>query len=141
MSEKPRNQKADAAKATSVVDSASNTSKKTAPLEKRAPKDASKSIASNAKAASSRKAKKIDVKGQAAENKRGPIESTSKASTVLALLRRPNGASIPEIRKVTGWQAHSVRGFLSGTVKKRLALSLTTTQPEKGDRRYVVGEG
>ena len=45
-------------------------------------------------------------------------DSTKKAS-VLALLRRPGGASLQELMSATGWQAHSVRGFLSGMVGKK----------------------
>lgn len=47
----------------------------------------------------------------------------SKAANVLALLRRPDGANLKELRKATGWQAHSVRGFLSGTVAKRMGFA------------------
>jgi hypothetical protein len=66
-----------------------------------------------------------------------PRES-SKAYEILNLLRRRSGASIAEMQKATGWQSHSVRGFLSGTVKKRMGLTLKSVQPEKGDRRYIV---
>tara|TARA_R110002074_G_scaffold94547_3_gene206398 strand:+ start:14174 stop:14527 length:354 start_codon:yes stop_codon:yes gene_type:complete len=64
----------------------------------------------------------------------------SKCDQVLQLLRRNKGASLAELQEVTGWQAHSVRGFLSGTVKKRMGLSLSSVKPEHGDRRYTIGE-
>jgi Protein of unknown function (DUF3489) len=44
----------------------------------------------------------------------------TKTAKILALLRRSSGATLQELRKATGWQAHSVRGFLSGTLKKRM---------------------
>jgi len=62
-----------------------------------------------------------------------------KSDQVLHLLRRTNGASIAELVKVTGWQAHSVRGFISGTVKKKLGLEVQTRAEEGQDRRYVIG--
>ncbi len=64
----------------------------------------------------------------------------SKQDTVLQLLRRPSGASTAELEKATGWQAHSVRGFLSGTVKKRLQLPLSSERSENGVRRYMIGK-
>jgi hypothetical protein len=62
----------------------------------------------------------------------------SKAAKVLGLLRRPDGASLKELMKATGWLAHSVRGFLSGTVAKRMRLKLVSAKSEDGERRYTV---
>ncbi len=62
----------------------------------------------------------------------------TKGNQIIALLKRARGTTIAELSKVTGWQAHSVRGFLSGTVKKRLALALTSERDSKGTRRYRI---
>jgi len=62
----------------------------------------------------------------------------SKAAKVLDLLKRPAGATLPELMKATGWQAHSVRGFLSGTVGKKLGLTVASVKGEDGERTYSV---
>jgi hypothetical protein len=62
----------------------------------------------------------------------------SKAAKVLSLLRGPDGASLKELMKATGWLAHSVRGFLSGTIAKRMRLKLVSAKSEDGERRYSV---
>ena len=67
---------------------------------------------------------------------RGP--SSTKASECLALLRRAEGASLDELMTATGWQSHSVRGFLSGTVKRKLGLAVTSTIGPDKIRRYRV---
>ena len=63
---------------------------------------------------------------------RGTTRSQTKQAICLALLQRAEGASIPEMQKATGWQPHSVRGFLAGTVKKKLGHKLTSTKEERG---------
>jgi len=62
----------------------------------------------------------------------------SKTETVLDLLKRPGGATAKELMKATGWLPHSVRGFISGTVNKKLGLAVTSTKGEDGERTYSV---
>ena len=56
----------------------------------------------------------------------------SKQDLVLGLLRRTEGATAEQIMAATGWQKHSVRGFISGTVKKKLSLTVATEKTEAG---------
>ena len=62
----------------------------------------------------------------------------SKTAKVLDLLKRPGGATSKELMKATGWQPHSVRGFLSGTVSKKMGLAVTSAKGEDGERTYSV---
>ena len=62
----------------------------------------------------------------------------SKAAKVLALLKRPQGASLKQLLNATGWQPHSIRGFLSGTVGRKLGLKISSIKTESGGRRYAV---
>jgi hypothetical protein len=62
----------------------------------------------------------------------------SKTEKVLNLLKRPGGVTAKELMKVTGWQPHSVRGFLSGTVGKKMGLAVISTKSENGGRTYSV---
>ena len=62
----------------------------------------------------------------------------SKTEKVLDLLKRPGGATTKELMKATGWQPHSVRGFLSGTVGKKMGMAVTSTKGEDGERSYSV---
>ena len=57
---------------------------------------------------------------------------------ILDLLKRPGGATAKEFMKATGWQPHSVRGFLSGTVGKKMVLAVLSTKREDGERTYSV---
>src|SRR4051794_6008356 len=62
----------------------------------------------------------------------------NKTALVLELLRRPGGVTLDEIRNATGWQAHSVRGFISGTVGKKLGLKVDSSKREDGSRVYSI---
>ena len=60
----------------------------------------------------------------------------SKKAIVLELIRRPDGASIKEIMDVTQWQTHSVRGFISGGLGKKMGLTVESFKRPDGDRAY-----
>ena len=66
--------------------------------------------------------------------------SSTKSEKIVRLLKRPSGATITDLQKVTGWQAHSIRGFLSGTIKKQMGLDVTSEKSENGERRYRILE-
>ena len=70
--------------------------------------------------------------------KAGAARDGSKAAKILDLLRRADGGSLKELMKATGWQAHSVRGFLSGTIRKKLGLKVASTRTEDGERTYSI---
>jgi len=61
----------------------------------------------------------------------------SKQDAVIAMLRRPEGATVDEVARATGWQRHTVRGVFSGTLKKKLGLTLASAKEERG-RVYRV---
>ncbi len=66
------------------------------------------------------------------------LERVTKQERVLTLLSQSEGASIEEMMQATDWQQHSVRGFLAGTVKKKLGFPLTSSKPNDGVRRYRI---
>jgi hypothetical protein len=63
----------------------------------------------------------------------------SKQDEVIAMLRRPEGATVHEVVSATGWQRHTVRGVFSGTLKKKLGLTLASAKEERG-RVYRIAE-
>lgn len=66
-----------------------------------------------------------------------PATKLSKKDIVLDLLRQLDGATIDELTKATGWQKHSVRGFISGTVKKEMSLTVHSIPAMPGGRGRV----
>ncbi|MBS1877850.1 MAG: DUF3489 domain-containing protein [Acidobacteria bacterium] len=60
----------------------------------------------------------------------------SKKAIVLEMLRRPEGATLAEIMSATGWMAHSVRGFISGSLTKKMGLTVESRKREDGARVY-----
>jgi hypothetical protein len=65
-------------------------------------------------------------------------KSVTKQERMLTLLSQPEGASIEEMMQATKWQQHSVRGFLAGTVKRKLGFSLTSSKLNGDVRRYRI---
>ena len=65
----------------------------------------------------------------------------NKSQTVIAMLQRKRGATLAELVKVTGWQQHSVRGLISGTIKKKLQLNVATEAGGKCGTRYRIVPG
>lgn len=68
------------------------------------------------------------------------IRTGTKQAQIIALLQRPEGASIGEIVEATGWAAHSARGMISGGLKKKLRFDVATTSDEQRGRIYHIRE-
>ena len=85
------------------------------------PKASSHPIDKSAKRRNSRRAKSTP-----AASALRPSRRATKHDQVLTLLRAKGGATIAALAKTTGWQPHSVRGFLAGIVRKKLVLNLTS---------------
>ncbi|MBM9595830.1 DUF3489 domain-containing protein [Roseitranquillus sediminis] len=69
---------------------------------------------------------------------RAPREGT-KLATLVALLRRPEGATMAEMTDATGWQQHTVRGALAASIKKKLGLEVMSDKPQGQGRRWRIG--
>ena len=114
-------------------------------------KKTSKSSTTTAKTAKATKTSKVSASDKrptrgksakspanAANGKPSPRARTTKIEQCLTLLNSLHGATIDELQTATGWQAHSVRGFLAGTVKKKLGLILDSKKAEGDVRRYRI---
>jgi hypothetical protein len=67
------------------------------------------------------------------------VNRPSKQDGVIAMLRRPEGATVDEVVSATGWQRHTVRGVFSGTLKKKFRLTIASAKEERG-RVYRIAE-
>jgi hypothetical protein len=88
-------------------------------------------------------AKKANTGAKSAKSAKSPKKAAgarrgSKTAKFLDLLKRSGGATGKDLMKATGWQAHSVRGFISGVLGKKMGLTVTSTKAEDGERRYSV---
>lgn len=63
---------------------------------------------------------------------------TSKQATVIAMLKRTEGATIDQICEATDWQPHTVRGAMAGALKKKLGLDIQSSKESGGDRTYKI---
>lgn len=80
-----------------------------------------------------------EVAGLRGKRKSNTAPQSNRTETILALLKQSGGATLDAIMKATGWQPHSVRGFISGTVRGKLNLKVVSERDEKGLRTYRVG--
>lgn len=108
---------------------------KNAPKAKGARKTAT---AKSAKPATKTAAKKTKPTTKKVTNTASVPREFSKKQIVLDLLRRKDGATMGEIAKATDWQNHSIRGFISGTVAKRMGLVIESSKNASGERRYRI---
>lgn len=77
-------------------------------------------------------------KAKAEKKPKPAAREGSKKAEVLALMRRKGGATLKEIMKATGWQAHSVRGFVSGALGKKMGLTVESAKGKDGERTYSI---
>jgi len=68
--------------------------------------------------------------------KPSPARRGTKKAKILDLLKRPGGVTLKALMKATGWQAHSVRGFLSGTLAKKMGTPVESFKPAAGERAF-----
>lgn len=83
-------------------------------------------------------AQAIDEVIEAATAAKPRTRDNSKQAQVIAMLKRPEGATIEQICEATQWQAHTVRGTFAGAFKKKLGLEITSTKEAGGQRVYRV---
>ena len=100
-------------------------------MSKTSPKNLAETLSMTGKPKASGKGRKRQV----------AAKPQPKSTRITTLLTRPGGATIAELMKLTGWQAHSVRGFLSGALKKRKGLPVSSQKDEAGVMRYRIGQG
>ena len=112
------------------------TEKKANRVPRRAPVAPAKGKAAK-KAAPAKKAAKGAKKAAPAAEGKGS-RSGSKTNKILELLRQPGGVTASALQNAAGWQPHSVRGFLSGTVCKKMGLKVVSVKGEDGERNYSI---
>jgi hypothetical protein len=77
-------------------------------------------------------------KAATAKSEAAPAREGSKKAIVLDMLKRPEGATLKDIMAATSWQAHSVRGFISGSLTKKMGLKIASIKREDGERAYQL---
>jgi hypothetical protein len=111
------------------------TPKKASPQKGATRKKAALTGRKTAKAANPKKAANPRKRGAQPKSKARTPRAESKGAKILSLIRRAKGATPAEIMKATGWQAHSVRGFIS-TAAKKYGIRIESVKNEKGERVY-----
>jgi hypothetical protein len=120
------------------------TKEQKAPTKAKVAKQARRVAPSKPKANKKAKAPKAAQRASQKPAKKAPKADSAregtKTSAVLALLQRAKGATLAEIMDATSWQAHSVRGFISGTLGKKMGLSVKSEKREDGTRVYSIAK-
>ncbi|MEE4239150.1 MAG: DUF3489 domain-containing protein [Anderseniella sp.] len=112
--------------------------RKTPPCQQPSQHTESPSTTPPDKACSSRTSSRMS----GADTRRAHSKPTAtKTAQVIRLLSRKPGVSIKQLQEVTGWQAHSIRGLLSGAVRKRYGLEVSSSVGRDGTRRYRIEAG
>ena len=70
--------------------------------------------------------------------RRATARRGSKTAQVVELLKRPHGVTLKDLMAATEWQAHSVRGFISGALRKKMGLAVESTKSSDGERSYSI---
>ena len=83
--------------------------------------------------------KQAKAKKAAIKKEKPAAHEGSKKAIVLELLRRKEGATIADIAKATQWQNHSICGFISGTLTKKMGLTVESVKKDSGERTYRIG--
>ncbi len=81
----------------------------------------------------------VAAQAQETATPRPRTRESSKQATIIGMLQRPEGATVPQICEATGWQAHTVRGAFAGALKKKLGLNIVSTKAADADRVYRIG--
>ena len=89
------------------------------------------------KAKAGKKAAPAKKAPKSAKKATGARDGT-KTATILEMLKQLGGATAKELLKATGWQAHSLRGFISGTLGKKMGLTVDSAKGEDGEYTYSV---
>ena len=97
----------------------------------RGPMAKSKSKSKPSTRAATRKPSKSKPRSRSVQST-STTRTDTKHARILAMLRTPAGATIAALMTATGWQQHSVRGFLAGVVRKKLGLNLVSEPTDKG---------
>ena len=113
-------------------------SKKGASQKKGAPKGQKTAKGAKAKAVARKKAAKAGKKAAPAKRASAP-RPESKGAKILEMIGRAKGATLAEIMKATGWQAHSVRGFIS-TAGKKQGIKIESAKSDAGERTYKIAK-
>ena len=88
--------------------------------------------------AATKSSDKLTAKTAHVEPKPATAREGSRKAIVIAMLEKPGGASLAEIMEATGWQSHSVRGFISGSLTKKSGLKVDSFKRDDGQRAYAI---